>query len=302
MIPLMGYTPNPQGTEAFLRTLVHPTLATAGPNLALDETRDVFLGHALLAVDPTWKRGSQSIGSCVGHAWAGGCTMLSALDIAIRNEPESYGGRVLEASVYGFARVEIGNNGQPNRGGDGSYGAAAAKAVTLYGTLHCGQMYGDKVFTESTGRLESDWGRHGVPNELEPFAKEHRVQTTTLVRSFAEAAAAIQNLYPVPVCSGQGFSMTMREGALAPMGRWSHAMLFCGLRWKPEPALYCLNSWGECYGGSVDKTLPPAFQKSGGWVDAATCTKMLSGEDSFAISGYSGFAPRKLPDWLGGVI
>ena len=136
MIPLMGYTPNPQGTEAFLRTLVHPTLATAGPNLALDETRDVFLGHALLAVDPTWKRGAQSIGSCVGHAWAGGCTMLSALDITIRNEPESYGGRVLEASVYGFARVEIGNNGQPNRGGDGSYGAAAAKAVTLYGTLH----------------------------------------------------------------------------------------------------------------------------------------------------------------------
>ena len=96
--------------------------------------------------------------------------------------------------------------------------------------------------------------------------------------------------------------MTMREGALSPMGHWSHAMLFCGLRWKPEPALYCLNSWGECYGGSVDKTLPPAFQKSGGWVDAATCTRMLSGEDSFAISGYSGFAPRKLPDWLGGVI
>jgi len=29
---------------------------------------------------------------------------------------------------------------------------------------------------------------------------------------------------------------------------------------------------------------------------------MLSGEDSFACSGYSGFAPRKLPNWLGGII
>ena len=300
MIPLMGYTPNPQGTEAFLRTLVHPTLATAGPNLALDETRDVFLGHALLAVDPTWKRGAQSIGSCVGHAWAGGCTMLSALDITIRNEPESYGGRVLEASVYGFARVEV--QGKKNLAGDGSYGAAAAKACTLFGNLHIGQSYDGKVFTESTGRLESDWGRHGVPDFLEPYAAQHKVSSAVLVTDFEGAAAAIQNAYPVPVCSGQGFSMTMREGALSPMGHWSHAMLFCGLRWKPEPALYCLNSWGECYGGSVDKTLPPAFQKSGGWVDAATCTRMLSGEDSFAISGYSGFAPRKLPDWLGGVI
>jgi hypothetical protein len=300
ILPLMGYTPNPQGTEAFLRTLVHPTLATAGPNLALDETRDVFLGHALLAVDPTWKRGAQSIGSCVGHAWAGAATLLSALDIAIRNEPESYGGRVLEASVYGFARVEV--QGKKNLGGDGSYGAAAAKAVTRYGTLHYGQDYGGKVFTESTGRLESDWGRNGVPDELEPYAAQHKVSSAVLVTDFESAAAAIQNAYPVPVCSGQGFSMTMREGALAPMGRWSHAMLFCGLRWKPEPALYCLNSWGECYGGSVDKTLPPAFQRSGGWVDAATCTKMLSGEDSFACSGYSGFAPRKMPDWLGGVI
>ena len=300
MIPLMGYTPNPQGTEAFLRTLVHPTLATAGPNLALDETRDVFLGHALLAVDPTWKRGAQSIGSCVGHAWAGGCTMLSALDITIRNEPESYGGGGLGASVDGFARVEV--QGKKNLGGDGSYGAAAAKACTLFGNLHIGQSYDGKVFTESTGRLESDWGRNGVPDFLEPYAAQHKVASAVLVTDFESAAAAIQNAYPVPVCSGQGFSMTMREGALAPMGRWSHAMLFCGLRWKPEPALYCLNSWGECYGGSVDKTLPPAFQKSGGWVDAATCTKMLSGEDSFAISGYSGFAPRKLPDWLGGVI
>ena len=300
MIPLMGYTPNPKGTEAFLRTLVHPTLATAGPNLALDETRDVFLGHALLAVDPTWKRGAQSIGSCVGHAWAGGCTMLSALDITIRNEPESYGGRVLEASVYGFARVEV--QGKKNLGGDGSYGAAAAKACTLFGSLHIGQSYDGKVFTESTGRLESDWGRHGVPDFLEPHAAQHKVSSAVLVTDFEGAAAAIQNAYPVPVCSGQGFSMTMREGALSPMGRWSHAMLFCGVRFLPEPALYCLNSWGNCYGGSVDDTLPPAFQKSGGWVSESTCTKMLSGQDSFALSGYSGFAPRKLPDWLGGVI
>ena len=301
-LPLMGYKPNPQGTEDYLATLARPTLATAGPDLRLDETRDVFLGHALLALDPTWKRGSQAIGSCVGHAWAGACTVLQACDIVCRGERETYGGRVLEAGVYGFARVEAGNNGQPNRGGDGSYGGAAARGVTRFGTLCCGQDYGGKVFTQSTGRLESDWGRYGVPNELEPFAAQHKVAEAVLVKDFESAAAAIQNAYPVAVCSGQGFSMTMKDGALSPMGNWSHAMLFMGVRWKPEPALYCLNSWGDCYSGTVDKTLPVAFARSGGWVSASTCSLMLRGEDSFALSGYSGFAPRTLPDWLGGVI
>lgn len=106
-LPLMGYSPNPQGTEDYLATLAHPTLATAGPDLELDETRDVFLGHALLSVDPTWKRGAQQIGSCVGWGWALSATVLSACDIVCRGERESYGGRVLEASVYGFARVEV---------------------------------------------------------------------------------------------------------------------------------------------------------------------------------------------------
>ena len=141
-----------------------------------------------------------------------------------------------------------------------------------------------------------------MPDEYEKFAAERKVSEAVLVKDFESAAAAIQNAYPVAVCSGQGFSMTMRDGALSPMGHWSHCMMFLGVRWKPEPALYCANSWGDCYSGTVDKTLPVAFARSGGWVSASTCSLMLRGEDSFALSGYSGFAPRTLPDWLGGVI
>lgn len=299
-LPLMGYVANPQGTEDYLATLARPTLATAGPDLRLDETRDVFLGHALLAVDPNWKRGAQQIGSCVGWGWALSATVLAACDIAIRQEHESYGGRVLEASVYGFARVEV--QGKRNLGGDGSYGGAAAKAVTQFGTLCYGQNYDGKVYDASTGLLESNWGRNGVPDELEAHAAKHKVSEAVLVKDFESAAAAIQAAYPCAICSGQGFSMTMKAGALTPMGHWSHCMMALGVRWKPEPALYIANSWGDCYSGSVDKTLPVAFQRCGGWVSASTCSLMLRGEDSFALSGYSGFAPRTLPDWLGGVI
>jgi hypothetical protein len=296
-VPLMGYTPNPAGTQAFLASLPKPTLAQAGPDLVLEENRDVFLGQYLLNVAPDWKRGAQKIGSCVGWGFSLSCDILAACDILLRNEREVYGGRVLEASVYAFSRVEV--RGQRNLGGDGSYGGAAAKAVTKYGTLHYGVNYAGKRFTDNSGTREKEWGRDGVPDDLEPFAAKHKVQSTALVTDFESAAKALQNGYPVAVCSMQGFSMTMRDGYLTPMGQWAHCMMFAAVRWKPYPALLCVNSWADCYQGSVDASLPPQFQRSSGWVRAETCTSMLRGEDSFALSGYSGFAPRKLDNWTG---
>lgn len=297
-IPLFGYQPDRAGTDAFLASLPRPTLATAGPDLVLDESRDVFLGQYLLKCMPEWKRGAQKIGSCVGWGWALSCDILAACDILLRNEPESFGGRVLEASIYALSRVEV--RGSRNLGGDGSYGGAAAKAVTKFGTLHYGIDYGGQRFTDNSGTREKEWGRDGVPDELEPYAAKHKVSTVALVKTFEDAARAIQNGYPVAVCSMRGFSMTLRDGGyLTPMGTWAHCMMFAGVRWKPKPALLCVNSWGDCYSGDVDKQLPVQFQRSAGWVEAATCTSMLSGEDSFALSGYAGFPPRLLPDWTG---
>jgi len=301
-IPMFGYSPNRDGTDHFLASLAKPTLAQAGPDLAIDETRDVFLGSYLLKCDPGWKRGAQKIGSCVGWGWAMSCDILAACDIHVRSEAEVYGGRVLEASVYAFSRVEV--RGQRNLGGDGSYGGAAAKAVTKYGTLHYGIDYAGEKFTDNSGIREKEWGRDGVPDRLEKYAANHKVSSVALVTDFEQAAKAIQNGYPVAVCSMQGFSMTLRDGGyLSPMGSWAHCMMFVGVRWKPYPALLCANSWGECYSGDVDKTLPVQFQRSAGWVRAETCTRMLKGEDSFALSGYSGFAPRKLDgNWLEGIL
>jgi hypothetical protein len=300
-IPMFGYSPDRDGTDHFLASLAKPTLAQAGPDLALDETRDVFLGSYLLQCDPGWKRGAQKIGSCVGWGWALSCDILAACDIHFRSEAEVYGGRVLEASVYAFSRVEV--RGQKNLGGDGSYGGAAAKAVTKFGTLHYGIDYGGDRFTDNSGVREKEWGRDGVPDRLEKYAANHKVSSVALVTDFEQAAKAIQNGYPVAVCSMQGFSMTQREGYLTPMGTWAHCMMFAGVRWKPYPSLLCVNSWGDCYSGDVDKALPVQFQRSAGWVRAETCTRMLKGEDSFALSGYSGFAPRKLEgNWLEGIL
>lgn len=299
--PLFGYRPDRDGTDAFLSSLPKPMLAQAGPDLQLDESKDVFLGQYLLASDPKWTRGAQKIGSCVGWGWALSCDMLAACDIHLRAERESWGGRVLEASVYAFSRVEA-RGGKPAGNSDGSYGGAAAKAVTKYGTLHYGVDYGGQKFTDNSGTREKNWGNTGVPDALEPYAAKRKVSSVAMVRAFEEAAKAIQNGYPVAVCSMQGFSMTLRDGYLSPMGQWAHCMMFAAVKWKPYPALLCVNSWADCYTGTVDKSLPVQFQRTSGWVRAETCTRMLQQDDSFALSGYDGFPAQTLDNWTGGAL
>lgn len=300
-IPLMGYKPEPEATEAFVATLPRPTMATAGANLVLDEKREAFLYEPLLMLDPSWKRGAQGIGSCVGWGWALGVDILAACDIALRKEAESYRGRVLEASVYAFSRVEARGVKRAGRS-DGSYGGAAAKAVTHYGTLHYGVDYKGREFTEYSATREKNWGDTGVPDELELFAAKRKVQHTTLCTNFEDAAKAIQNGYPVPVCSMQGFVMNRdSDGFCRPAGTWAHCMLLAAVRFGKRPGLLCINSWGHSNDGPhYPATMPDEVKKCSFWIDADVCSRMLGGRDSFAIAGYEGFEPRVLDNWLGG--
>lgn len=300
--PLFGYAPNPDGTQRFLRTLPRPLLSQAGPDLTLDTSRDVFLGTALLSCSPNWRRGAQEVGSCVGWGWALAVDVLASCDVHLRHEAEVWGGDTLAASIYGFSRVEV--RGQRNLGGDGSYGAAAAKAVTQYGTLHVGQDYGGKKFLDQNGKREREWGRDGVPDELEAYAARHKVSDVALIKTFEDCAKALQSGYPSAVTGMLGFSMTLTDGYMRP-GRqpWPHCQMAAGVRWKPDPAILVVNSWADCYDGTVDKNLPPAFQRSAGWVRAEDFNRLIEGLDSFALSGYSGFSPREIPEnWLRGIM
>lgn len=299
-VPLFGYDPDPAGAEAFVASLAKPTLAEAGPDLETAK-HDVSLSRLLMKCMPSWKRGSQPIGSCVGWGTAMSVDVLAACDILLRNEPEAWGGRCIEGVVYGLSRVEA--RGQSvNMGGDGSTGFHAAKAISKFGTLHYGQDYGGKRFDKQlTGTQERELGRNGLPANLEPHAAQHKVSEVTLVKSFADVAKAISNGYPVFLCSMRGFSMTFKKDAnygggwLTPMGTWAHCMMACDIRWD-RPAALVPNSWGECYSGAVDERLPAPFQRSSGWVDAAVIDSMCSGGDSYAVAGFNGFRPSLMPE------
>lgn len=294
---LFGYTPEPDANEQFVASLPHQTLATAGPNLVSDD-RTVTLYQPLLQCMPEWKRGAQGIGSCVGWGWSAGVDVLAAVEVVLKREAESFGGRTLEASVYAFSRVEARGRSRAGRS-DGSYGGAAAKAVRDLGTLHYKVDYNGERFDSYSASREKSWGDTGVPDNLEPFAKERRVQDVTLVESFDQAAKAIQNGYPVPVCSMQGFTMQRdSDGFCRASGSWAHCMLFCGVRFD-RPGLLCMNSWGNSNSGPrYPESMPDSIAACTFWVDASTADKMLRGRDSYAISGYEGFPPRRLDQWF----
>lgn len=301
-----GYVPDPAGSQAFVATLPHPTLATAAPGFAADEQREVLLYPALLACLPGWKRGSQgNVGSCVGWGSSLGVDLVAACDIVYRHESEAWRGRTIEASLYGFSRVEA--RGQKmNTGGDGSTGFHAAKAIRDFGCLHYGVDYGGTVITEADkASRDREWGRNGVPDALERFAYLRRCSETTLATSFKEAAAAIQNGYPVVVCSGQGFSMARdEEGFCKAGGTWWHCMCLGGVRWGKRPGLLCFNSWGESntVGKHYPETMPQSVRNCSFWIDADVCDRMLAGEDSYVYAGYHGYEPTRLPDWTGDVL
>lgn len=320
-----GYTPKPEKTQEFLKSLDAPTLPEANPELfkveenpppkkATEEdlprgrappvrgTEPVFLYKALYAVSPGWKVGSQGIGDCVSWGYAHGCDVSLAVDCKL-GVSGSWKPAATEA-IYGGARVE--GAGRPEGSGgysDGSYGAAAAKWLsTKGGVVYRGPFtespinfgYDLTKYDKSRAKSWGNWGcgGQGDNGKLDKVATDHPVLQVALVRNFTEAAAAISSGYPVPVCSGQGFSSVRdKDGFAAASGSWSHCMCFTGVRYEPRPGLLCQNSWGAFNSGPKY----PDDQPDGSfWVEEKTATRMLSGGDSFALSHIKGFPKRKL--------
>ena len=80
--------------------------------------------------------------------------------------------------IYGGSRVEIGGG---RIRGDGSIGAWAARWVRDYGVVPRG-LHGShdlRLYDENRCR---DYGRRGVPDDLEALAKEHPVRGVVNVR------------------------------------------------------------------------------------------------------------------------
>jgi len=300
---LFGYEPHPRETRAFLRTLAKPTIREAAPALfrVRGPPEDVFLYRSLYKAwrrhaASDWLVGKQGIGDCVSWGWAHAADIHLALMWEL-GDTSRWLPAATEA-IYGGSRVEA--RGRSTGGyQDGSYGGAAAKWVSEWGILFRQDYEGLVDLSEYSASRAKDWGNYGcggqgeAGQQLDTIAREHPVRDVALVRTFQEAAAAIASGYPIPVCSGQGFSRRRDpDGFCSPQGTWRHCMCFMAVRHGDRPGLLCLNSWGPM---SVSGPKYPPDQPEGSfWVDADVADRMLRGSDSFAVSGYQGFPFRDL--------
>lgn len=297
-VPATGWVPDPQAVEKVIKERAIPAFGeTPAGKAAQAGEQDAFLFRTVrqAAKLPAAKYpnvNQRDVGYCVG------CGFKHSIDVLLATLSLQRGDEwkpVSPEAIYALSRVEIGGG---RIRGDGSVGAWAADAVGKYGVLPMEQVGGYDLRETQPSRAR-EWGRTGLPNDLEPIAKQHPVKEAARVTSWQEVKRAIGQGYPVAVCSDQGFTMERdNHGFARPSGTWNHCMAIIGIRSQPREGGYILNSWGDqAHTGPV---FPDDMPVAGFWADAAVINRMVSQGDSFALSDAVGFPARQLPWFAAG--
>ena len=208
----------------------------------------------------------------------------------VNGQKEEYA-KLVEEILYGGSRVEIG--GGRLGYGDGSIGAWAASFVKKYGILDR-KVYGKYDFTKYSESRCRDYGRYGVPNDIEPEVKKHPVKETVMVTTLEQARKALFQGFAIAICSGQGFSMRRdSNGICRASGSWAHCMCLCGWATIGGNLYFRIdNSWGA--NAHTGPTGPGSPGPEGFYAAASVVAGMLAEKDSFAFSSVEGFPMRKI--------
>lgn len=291
-----GWIDAPHIVEEQMKLLPMPFMKGNAP--FLDEKKTVLLYDAVRQVSGgEIISGPQGIGDCVSWGWTGADEIIQAVQIlqqrAEGRQFQAFKRQATEA-IYALSRVEIG--GQRGSRSDGSTGIWAARAVSTKGTLSRDYLAAKTGKGDYDPSRAKQWGASGLPDDFEPEALQHLIKTVSKVLSFEEAAAAIQNGYPVPVCSNIGYHMDRDGqgfGRRNPRDPWNHCMLFCGVRWD-RPGLAMANSWGmQSFTGPIDLNQP----RNVIWVEPKDVDLMLRQGDSYAASQHMGYPEQDLVSW-----
>ncbi len=142
---------------------------------------------------------AQQIGDCVSFGHGHGNDLLQCIEIRL-GEAVEYRETDTEF-IYATSRQVAGILGT----GDGSYGAAAVKAMTTIGMVSREMLGPDGSYS---GDRAKEWGRTGPPHDLETKATPYKLGSAALVSTWDDLVAAITNGYPVTICTNQGFNLT----------------------------------------------------------------------------------------------
>jgi hypothetical protein len=226
---------------------------------------------------------AQQIGDCVSFGHGHGNDLLQCIEIKL-GESVEYRETDTEF-IYATSREVAGILDTD----DGSYGAAAVKAMTTIGMVSREMLGADGTYS---GDRAKEWGRIGPPHDLETQAAPYKLGSAALVSTWDDLVAAITNGYPVTICTSQGFNLTRdADGFCEAQGTWGHCMVIGGLRFD-RPGACILQSWGpDMPTGSVVLD-QPSFSF---WAEQKVIESILGEGDCWALSKAPAFVKRALP-------
>lgn len=224
-----------------------------------------------------------AVHNCVSFGAGHAVDLLQGVEIAL-GEPTEYRETHTEF-IYATSREVAGILG----GGDGSYGAAAVKAMQQIGVVTREMLGSDGPYAGSRAK---DWGRRGAPAQYKQAAAAFKLGGAAQVRTWADLVAAKQNGYLTTIASNQGFALERdAQGFCRPRGSWEHQMFIAGVRFDREGALIC-QSWGPTNPSGPLDLDQPSFSF---WADRSVVERILAQGDSWALSKAPDFVKRPLP-------
>jgi hypothetical protein len=227
---------------------------------------------------------AQEIGDCVSFGHGHGNDLLQCIEIGL-GASDVYEETDTEF-VYGIARYVAGMLGSKE---DGCYGAAAVKAMTTIGEVSREQLGSDGVYS---GARAKAWGTDGIPSDMVAKASPYRLGSAALVSTWNELVAALNNGYPVTICTEQGFKLQRDpDGFCKASGTWGHCMLIAGVRFDREGACI-IQSWGPDQPAGPTALDQPSFSF---WAERDVIERILGEGDSWALSKAPAFKVRELP-------
>lgn len=290
---LGGHIYDEKNIKEVLSKQKYPMLV--GANQSIKGTargKSINLAEYVIKVLGKWPTRTQTIGDCVSQGCAGAVDVLKA--ISVIQDGKEFGGLTSSEGIYGLARHEIGKDAW--KGSDGASGASGAQACK-FGTL-VQKKYDTVDLSVYSGERARKWGDSGLPDELEPIAREHPVKTISLVNTYYDVIDSLYNGHLVTVASNVGFDNSRNRnglilrnslGIINPAGNWNHQMFFSGFIDDNNPRCLCINSWGNfCTGG------PPEMFEGSFYVAADVVERMVRQGDSFSLSSFEGFPKQKL--------
>lgn len=236
---------------------------------------------------------AQTHTDCTSFALARAAQDLILVEVAERGDGEVWPGHeVATEPIYGGGRVEIG--GRRIRG-NGLVVSWGAKWLQEYGVLLRKDYRSVDLSTYSGSRAKS-WGESGVPNEIEPIARENPVKDWTVIQSGPDIIAAAAGRFPIATGSNYGFTETRDEnGFCYPSGSWAHAMAWRGyvIVKGNRPAVPIQQSWKNSPRGNDLVKLESGREIKLPFgvflVDMEHCERMAARGDAVALTGVRGW-------------